>query len=125
MAVAANLKAVIEKLAFTDPEWVVDVSILGGVSESVIQLWLAKGLESTRHLLDADVDARRKFSIYEPRGPRVQPGFLSEGLRGATDPNINECLEEMSPEEKSQAIKPPFYGEADSGPKDVWRWSHH
>lgn len=84
---------------------------------------MARGLICMASFLGSDTETRRGTKsdsgmLYN------QSNFIAEGLRNSTDSDIETDLVDMTAEEDRRAVGPAFSAESDSGPEDVWRWSH-
>ncbi|KAK3708809.1 hypothetical protein LTR37_011330 [Vermiconidia calcicola] len=119
-----RLTDMLEELATLDADWAVHLSILGGVNDNVVQLWLARGLSGLHSFFTATIDSRRIYLTNSPPKSNFKPTFLSDGLRIATNPSIDTPLSDMTPDEQGKVIKPASKDDGDSGPERILRWAH-
>jgi hypothetical protein len=72
----------------------------------------------------AETYEARHALLYLGHCPSSNRSFLYEALKNANEANDDILLSDFTLEEERTHIKTPFFNDPDTGPADIWRWTH-
>ena len=120
----SNNQTVVKEVAESSRDWVLYFEEEGnGFDEGTMQYHLSLGLAHIRQFSNANTPQER-HDLLAPSVNRYSiPYFLARGL---DESNFGrEPLFTLNSDEADRCIFNEWYSETDSGPEDVWRWSHY
>jgi hypothetical protein len=96
------------------------------IDSPYIQHFLSLGLQKIHQIATAGTYEARHTLLYSRYYPSFTFDFLYRALKRANeaDGRNDRFFFGFTLEEKRTPIKAPFFHDPDSGPADIWRWTH-
>ncbi|KAI9775732.1 MAG: hypothetical protein M1839_000934 [Geoglossum umbratile] len=96
------------------------------IDSPYIQHLLSFGLQKLHQISTAETYEARHTLLYSRYGPEVTINFLYEALRLANKADgLGDPFPGFTLENQRTLAKAPFFRDPDTGPADVWRWTHN